>query len=44
MSNKKELRQITYGNGFGPGKALNSEKRLVLLWRQPGFIGSRFAE
>ena len=44
MSNKKELRQITYGNGFGPGKAFDSKKRLVLLWRQPGFIGSRFAE
>ena len=44
MSNKKELRQITHRNGFGPGKAFDSEKRLVLLWRQPRFIGSRFAE
>ena len=44
MSNKEELRQITHRNGFGAGKAFDRQKRLVLLRRQPGFIGSRFAE
>jgi hypothetical protein len=44
MSNKKELRKIPYGNGGCAGKAFDREKRLVMLWCQPGLGGSRFAE
>jgi hypothetical protein len=44
MANKKKSRQISHGNCIGPGKALDGEKRLILLRRQAGFLGGGFAE
>jgi hypothetical protein len=44
MPNEKEFCQVTHRNRFCAGKAFDSEKCLVLLWCQPGLLGSRFAE
>jgi hypothetical protein len=44
MPNQKESGQIAHGNGLGAGKALDGEQRLVLLRRQAGLMGGRFAE
>ena len=44
MPNQQEIRQIADGNRLGAGKALDGEQRLVLLRRQAGLMGGRFAE
>ena len=44
MPNQQEFRQIAHGNGLGAGKALDGKQRLVLLRRQAGLMGGRFAE
>ena len=44
MANQQEFRQIAHGNRLGAGKALDGEQRLVLLRRQAGLMGGRFAE
>jgi hypothetical protein len=42
--NKKESRHISHRNWLGAGEAFDGEKRLVLLRRQPRFMGGRLAE
>jgi hypothetical protein len=44
MPNEKEFRQIADRNGLCAGKALDGEKRLVLLGCQAGSMGGRLAE
>ena len=44
MPDQQEFRQIANGNRFGAGKALDGKQRLVLLRRQAGLMGGRFAE
>src|SRR4051794_37610465 len=44
VPDQQDARQISYRNRLGVGKALDGEKRLMLLRRQSRFVGGRFAE
>jgi len=44
MPDQQDIREVADGNGLHAGEALDGEQRLVLLGRQPGLLGSRFAE